>query len=246
MMSTRGAAAALTLGVAAATYAQSLKFTPPRLLKAEVSALPAPTVVGGGEVLIEATVDRAGTVTRPIVLRGTPPYTQMVLDAVATWRFDPARASGPDGRESAVDVPVAIAAVYRPPILLNAPTLGEPPKDWSKPSGDVAYPLSMTMPNYPPPARDGGVTLLEVTLNEAGAITDARVIGSAGGFESASREALAKWRFKGGSYRARPVPATAYVLFGFSPPIGLAPPPPIPPKPGAALRPGYFGISSFR
>jgi hypothetical protein len=176
-------------------------------------------------VLIEAIVDRTGLLTRPIVLRGTPPYTQIVLDAAATWRFAPARVVGPDGVESTIEMPVVIGAVYRPPILVNAPTVGEPPKDWSKPSGDVAYPVSLEMPNYPPLARDGGVVLIEVALNEAGGIMETRGIASTGGFESASHEALTKWRFKGATYRARPVPSTAYVLFGFRPPVGLAPPP---------------------
>jgi TonB family protein len=106
---------------------------------------------------------------------------------------------------------------------MNAPTIGEPPKDWSKPSSELAYPLSMAMPNYPPQARDGGVVLLEVALNEAGAVTETRGIASTGGFDSAAREALAKWRFRGGSYRARPVPATAYVLFGFPQPVVSSP-----------------------
>src|SRR5918993_1261592 len=78
---------------ATSVLAQPGKFTPPRLLKAELSALPSPMVVGGGEVLVEAIVDRAGRLTRPIVLRGTPPYTQLVLDAIAMWRFEPARAT---------------------------------------------------------------------------------------------------------------------------------------------------------
>ena len=226
MTGTRVALALLVLSGSAAGYAQPLKFTPPRLVKAELSVLPAPTIVGGGEVLIEGTVDRTGTLTRPVVLRGTPPYTQMVLDAVSTWRFEPARVVGPDGIEATVDMPVTIGAVYRPPVLMNAPTIGEPSKDWSKPSGDVAYPTSIESPNYPPLARDGGVVLLEVTLNETGGITETRGIASTGGFESAAREALAKWRFRGGTYRARPVPSTAYALFGFRPPVGLTPPPP--------------------
>lgn len=229
MIGVRVIVATLALSVATAGYAQSLQFTPPRLLKAELSPLPAPTIVGGGEVLIEAIVDRTGRLTRPIVLRGTPPYTNMVLEAVAAWQFEAARVRGLDGVDATVEMPVAIAAVYRPPVLMNAPTIGEPPKDWSKPSGDIAYPISMEMPNYPPQARDGGVVLIEVALNEAGAVTETRGIASTGGFESASREALAKWRFRGASYRARPVPSTAYVLFGFRSPVvssSQLPPPP--------------------
>jgi hypothetical protein len=223
-------ALALAVGVAGSTYAQALKFTPPRLLKADLPPLPPPTIVGGGEVVIEAIVDRAGFAGRPIVVRSTPPYTQMVLDAMTTWRFEPARATTPDGKESAVEMPVAIAAIFRPPVLLNTPTIGEPAKDWSKPSADVAVPVALVMPNYPPNARDGGVVLLEVALNESGAMTDARGVASTGGFESASREALAQWQFRGGSYRARAVPATAYVLFGFRAPVSFRQVPHPPPQ----------------
>ena len=87
MIDRRVALATLILGVTTAASAQAPKFTPPRLLKAELAALPAPTIAGGGEVLIEATVDRTGVLTRPIVLRGTPPYTQMVLDAAVRMAF---------------------------------------------------------------------------------------------------------------------------------------------------------------
>jgi hypothetical protein len=170
----------------------------------------------------------------------------MVIDAVSRWRFEPARIVSPEGVESTVDMPVAISGMYRPPVLSNAPTIGEAPRNWSKPSAEVAYPVSVEMPNYPPQVRDGGVVLLEVTLNEAGTITGVRDIVSSGGFESASRDALAKWRFRGASYRAKPVPSTAYVLFGFTPPspAQLMPPqsvppfgPKFPPPPPADFRP---------
>ena len=215
--------AAVILTGAAAAGAQSFKYTPLRLLSGGVSALPAVTIAGGGEVLIEAIVDRAGIPTRPSVLKGTPPYTQFVLEALATWRFEPARAVGPDGREAPVEMPVTIGALYRPPVLMNSPTIGEPTKDFSKPSMDVAYPVITEMPNYPSIAREGGVVLFEVALNEAGGIIDARVVSGVEGFDGASREALARWRFRGAAYRARPVPSKAYVLFGFRPPI-VSPP----------------------
>ena len=240
---------------------QKPQFVPPRLKAAQLPPLPAPTVAGGGEVSIEAIVDRRGAVTRPAIIRATPPYTQLVLDAISRWQFDPARDIDYKGLETTVEMPVTIVAFYRPPILMNAPTVGEPPKNWSKPSGDAAYPTATAMPNYPPQARDGGVVLIEVSLDEAGAVTNTRGIGSAGGFENVAREALASWRFRGGSHRARPVPSTAYVLFGFRSPIGLPPlppqepkedpykpepPKPTPSKPGAALLPPSFGVLSFR
>ena len=216
------------LALVALVSAQGLRkpeFFPPRLKTTtpppQLPPLPSPHVTGGGEVMIEALVDRHGAVLRPAIVRATPPFTQFVLDAIAQWQFEPARDIDYKGLETTVEMPITVIAVYRPPILANAPTVGEPPRDWSRPSGDAPYPIATAMPNYPPNAREGGVVLFELTLDETGAVTETRSIGSTQGFESASREALASWRFKGGLYRARPVRSTAYVLFAFRAPVGL-------------------------
>jgi hypothetical protein len=223
-----------TLALSSAIVAQTLqtpRFVPPRIKAAELPPLPAPTVAGGGEVLIEALVDGRGAITRPAVLRATPPYTQLVLDAMAHWQFEPARDIDYQGVEMTVEMPVTVIAIYRPPILMNAPTIGEPPKDLMKPSGDAAMATVTVPPNYPPDARDGGVVLFEIALDEGGRVTETRGVGSVGGFENAARAALSGFRFRAGSHRARPVPATTYVLFGFRTPVGLGPRPTIPPKP---------------
>ena len=65
-------------------------------------------------------------------------------------------------------MPVTIFAIYRPPVLMNAPTIGEPPKDWGKLSGEAAYPTATAMPNYPPQARDGGVVLIGAFAQRSG------------------------------------------------------------------------------
>jgi len=248
-------AALAMVAVVSAQTMQRPQFVAPRLMAAQLPPLPAPNVAGGGEVVIEVIVDRRGAVTRPSILRATPPYTQFVLDAIARWQFEPAHDIDYKGLDATVEMPVTVVAFYRPPVLMNTPTIGEPPKDLMKPSGDVAYPTATAMPNYPPLARDGGVVLFEVALNEGGVVTETRSMASTGGFESASREALASWRFKGGLYRARPVPANAYVLFGFRPPIGSdsaclpnddRPQCKPSPKPAAGVSPPSFGLTPFR
>ena len=58
--------AIVALAVPSALGAQQPpSFTPPRIVRAEVPALPSPTVVGGGEVLIEVVIDRAGRADSP-------------------------------------------------------------------------------------------------------------------------------------------------------------------------------------
>jgi hypothetical protein len=205
-------------------------FSPPRILSAAVPDLPAPNVVGGGEVLIEATIDRNGGLARLVLLRSTPPYTDLVLSALSRWRFQPARASNGKDPEVAVEAPILIAAVYRPPTLFNSPTAGEPPKDLSAASGEVAFPAAMVPPVYPPNAAFPAVVLFEVVLDENGRIGEMLPVASDPGFEGAARDALMQWTFRPGLVRGRPGPATAYVIFGFRPPV-IVGQPPLPPKP---------------
>lgn len=205
--------------------AQTRPYSPPRLMRVELPPEPAPTVIGGGEVMIEFIVDERGTVTRPVIVRGTPPYTEMILKAISGWQFEPARAVDERGTERPVQAPITVSALYRPPTLLNGPTIGEAPKEFSRVSGDVAYPLMLQTPTFPPQALFGSVLLYEVVLNEAGILVEARGVASTSGFETAARDSLAKTRFRGATYRARPVPSVTYVLFGFRQPttLGLAP-----------------------
>jgi hypothetical protein len=227
---------ALAAVVVSAQGMQAPRFVPPRLKAAQLPPLPAPTVAGGGEVLIEAIVDRRGAMTRPLVSRTTPPYTDLVLEAISHWQFEPAREIDYKGLETTVEMPVAVIAIYRPPILLNAPTIGEQPKNVMRVSGDVAVATATVMPLYPPNARDGGVVLYEIALDLGGRVTETREVESVEGFQSVARDALAQFRFRPGSYRARPVPSTTYVIFGFRTPVGLASPSVLPSS----------GVSSFR
>jgi TonB family protein len=199
--------------------AQTMVFQPPRVVRATLPQQPAPTVVGGGEVSIEVIIDRRGAVTRPVVLRSTPPYTELLLDAVMRWQFEPARTRDENKMEVPVESSVVIVAMHRAPALFSSHTLGEAPKDLATPSRDVALPTSTTLPPYPPQARDSGAVLLEVLLNDLGSVQSTRVVASDPGFDAAARDALGTWRFRGGSYRARPAMATTYVLFGFRSPV---------------------------
>lgn len=212
--------------------AQPRPYSPPRLVRAEVPAEPGHLVVGGGEVLIEFIVDERGLVTRPSIIRSTPPYTDMLLAVMAGWRFEPARAVNEFGSERPVETPVAVAAVFRPPNFYNGPTLGEGPREVGKLSGDVAVPVSVVTPAYPPQAYLATGVLYEVSLSPAGQVVEARGFAADPAFAGVARDALAQMSFRGGTYRSRPVPSTTYVLFAFRSPL-LAPsvnPPPRDPR----------------
>jgi len=223
---------ALAVVFVVAIAAQQPAFTPPRLLRGDAPGLPPPTAVGGGQVIVEATIDPSGAPIGVTVLRSTPPFTQMLVDTVSRWRFTPARSRAED-RDGPVQSSVTIVAVYRPPVLTNGPTLGETPRDLAGGSADSPYPVAIVAPNYPPQAFTGGVVVFEVPLDEIGRIQSARVVGGDPGFDSVARQALLQWKFRGGSSRGRPVPTTAYAIFTFSMPIVAVAPGGPPPKPPA-------------
>jgi TonB family protein len=209
---------------------QQPSYTPPRLVHGDLPALAPLTVVAGGEVLIEATVDEFGTLIHPIVLRSTPPFSNLVLDAVTRWRFTPARQIMPDRKELSVEGTVLIAAVYRAPTLMNGPTLGDMPRDLAVASPNAPYAVSTAVPVYPPQAINASTVMFEVSLDDAGRVTGARAVASDPAFDAAAYDALVQWKFRGASLRGRPVPSTAFVIFSFSQPV-LGPPILAPPNP---------------
>jgi TonB family protein len=214
----RAGAMAIALALSTAVFAQTPVYSPPRLLHAELPPEPSVRVVGGGEVLIELIVNAQGRAIRPSVVKSSPPFTQMVVSTLARWRFEPAQEVDEAGVARPVEVPIAVTALYRPPTM-SGPSLGQPSTSRGMLSGDVAYPLSIVPPAYPPRAVLGAVVLFEVVLDEAGQMRDARAFGPLAGFEDAARDALVETRFRGATYRGAPVPSVTYVIFGFRPPV---------------------------
>jgi TonB family protein len=198
--------------------AQQTTYVPPHLVRGDLPSLPGPMVVGGGEVMIEVTIDQTGALTHPVVLRTTPPFTNLVLDAVSRWSFEPARATV-DGRQAAVDGGVLIAAIYRPPTLVNGPTVGNRAEDLAGASSNAPYAVSTAAPTYPLQAQAGAVVLYEISLDQAGQIRTVRAVDSNPAFDAAAKDALVQWKFRGATAKGQAVPSTAYVIFGFSQPV---------------------------
>jgi TonB family protein len=181
----------------------------------------APMAIGGGQVIVELSITPFGSIERARTLRSTPPFTQMVLDALNSWRFTPA-IDDPIGRDGKPQGPrnvaskVVVAAIYRPPAL-QGPTLGERPQNVAAAAADVAFPTSMPEPLYPVTAPFGGVVIVEARVSAAGAVTEARVVSPAAPFDQSSLEAARQWRFRGAELNG--ADSYAYLIFGFPQPI---------------------------
>lgn len=201
-----------------ATALVQAAFTPARLIRGDPPPLPPPTVVAGGQVLIEVLIDSSGRPVRATILRTTPPYEQAVTAAVMRWQFEPAQAVQEDGTQAAVASKVLVAAIFKSPTFPDGPTLGEPPKDLGAPSPDIAYPTVIAIPRYPPLALAGSVVMFELAIDERGSVARLRPISSDPGFDSAAMDAVWNWKFRPAAVNGQPARSVAYVIFGFSQP----------------------------
>lgn len=203
--------ALLVACAAAVALAQSASPSPARFQAGPLPAL-APMAVGGGQVFLEVAISPTGQIASVTPLRTTPPFDELLEDAVSAWTFSPAQPPSP------MPSTVLVAALYRPPSM-NAPTLGEMPRDVSPPSPGTPFPVVTAVPAYPPNARSAGVVLVEARVDRVGAVFDATVVRSSPPFDTAALAAARQWRFRAALARGKPVSATVYIVFGFPAPV---------------------------
>lgn len=183
------------------------QYTPARLKSGDAPGPPPNTV---GWIWDAATV-RVDANGRP----GTSGSAGVVAEAVSRWTFEPARdESGP------VEGHVLVAACYRPAVLMAGPESQAPGMSASP---DVPSPTTTVPPAYPPRALGDGVVIVELAIDASGAVKDARVVRSAGGFDGAALDAARQWRFRPAQRAGAPVPAYAYLIFGFRQPVAPSP-----------------------
>jgi len=205
-----------------ATLSAQAPYAPARYARGAAPVLPAMTV-GGGQAFLELTIRSNGTVESAKPIRSTPPFTEVLSDAVAGWQFTPALedAMDADGKPvgpKTVPSKVLVASLFRAPTLLT-PTLGEQPADVAAPSAEVAYPSFTAEPPYPPQALAAGVVLIEASVDSSGKVAAARVIASSPAFDQAALDAARRWRFKPARIKGRAMPTYAYLVFGFPQPV---------------------------
>jgi TonB family protein len=183
--------------------------------------LPPQQAIGWLEVVMQVTVGAAGVVESIEALRATEPLAGILRPAIDRWRFEPALEDG-----HAVGSQVLVAAVYRPATFFNTPSLGEPPRDLAPPSRGIPFPTFAPAPAYPPRALGDGVVLLELLVGMSGEVRTAHIMRSSGtGFNSIAMRTAARWQFRPARRGGGPVPAFAYLIFGFRQPVVADPRP---------------------
>lgn len=206
----------LVLSVVAATAAPAAAqapFTPARLVAGTAPPNPGPQVVGWVAEAVEVRVDEGGRAQFVEPLQAAT-GTSALATTVGSWTFKPALEKG-----APVASHVFVAAIYRPPISINAPTAGTPPVKVGTPSSDVPAPVQTSAPEYPPNAAAEGVAVVEALVGSDGQVVSAIVVVSVAGLDDASIDAARHWTFAPAERGGQPVPAYVYLVFGFRRPV---------------------------
>ena len=182
--------------------------------------------VGGGEVLLEVSVDRTGAVSGIKPLRETTTFTERMIQAVKSWHFTPSEAEIPPARRKPggpttepVETKVLVAGVFRRPSVIGV-TLGEPIRDVDTASPEIPFPTSLVTPTYPAGTMSPGVVLVEVRVNSRGDVSEAKIRIPAQGFDSAALNTARQWQFRPSKPAGSNAPSVAYIVFGFPVPRG--------------------------
>ena len=185
--------------------------TTSRFASGKPPALP-PLAANGGLVGLELRIASSGIVEDAIVVDDSPPFTEEMKKVLRLWKFEPASVEG-----TRAPARVALVGLFRAPTLLGgAPP---PPKIVSSPSGEIPYPTSTTTPAYPPQALSSGVVMLEVEVDEKGAVADVEILSQDEGFVAIAIEAARQFRFQPAKRDGRPVRSYAVLVLGFPQPV---------------------------
>src|SRR6185437_9355618 len=97
-----------------------------------------PNIVGWEQATAAIHIDESGAVTKVTMLRTTPGFDDRVEAALSGWRFHPAT----DADDHPVASDTVVSFIYRPPVLYNLATIGNPPEARAVPPPDVPFPTS--------------------------------------------------------------------------------------------------------
>ena len=191
--------------------------TAPRVREINVPPIPV-LAMGGGEVMLEVTVDERGAVIEVAKLRATAPFTESMAAAVVTWRFDPA--IGIEGKQrKPVAGRVLVIGLFRPPTLYSGPAPGGQVQVRGEPSAVLPRLVAPMPVTYPPMAVGSRVVVLELAVGSQAETRGVRVVTTPSGFDGAALQSVQSWQFTSPRDPSAADPLYVYVVLGFRTPI---------------------------
>ncbi|MGH9573789.1 MAG: TonB family protein [Candidatus Acidiferrales bacterium] len=193
-------------------------------------AAPYPPSLFGGEVLLDAAIDRNGTLSDVKVLHGDQPFLKQALDAVRTWTFVPQTQSD-RANEARIAIAFQFPQPYAPPrrptvhhfdretmaTAVKISTRSETPVDSS------ASVMTSFEPNYPPATNAGGSVILYESIDREGRIHEVRALSGTEPLRSAAIFAANEWQFSPAIHDGHATDSEAILVITFRQPLNGAP-----------------------
>lgn len=195
----------------------------PLALSLVPAAYPSQSIFGG-EVLLEALVNSAGTLADIKPIHGENPYLEKALVAAHTWTFLPTRIDG-----HVAETRIAIVFDFVP--RYSASTTGKT-HNYEALSSDspernlperAAIPVAIVEPEYPPGVNTQGSVILSAEIDEHGHLDSVKVFRGTEPFTAAAIAALNQWRFAPGRNLGANADSPAIVVFTFAQPLVSSP-----------------------
>jgi TonB family protein len=193
--------------------AEGKDFENPKLIKKVEPVYPEEARKAGieGLVVLEATIDTGGNVSKVKVLKGeNESLNKAAADALKQWKYDPATLKGKP-------MPVNFTVTIKFSLKDKEAGTGKPAES-SKHSGPKL--VKKVGPTYPEEARKEGIegtVILEATIDTQGNVAKVRVLK--GGVESLNKaaiEAIRQWKYEPVVIEGKAVPSTFTVTIKFT------------------------------
>ena len=176
-----------------------------------VPAQAQPQALFGGEVFLDALVDAGGKLADVRVVNGDQPFLDVVLEAIHTWSFEPARV---DGR--AVEARIGIAFQFPQSFLPGITPRARVYKEALVDAGERgALPIATIEPDYPINSIAEGSVALYATVDAQGQITETSVVRDVASLTVPTEAAVQQWKFAPGKQAGAKADSAVVVVVTF-------------------------------
>lgn len=212
----------LSLAQQSSESASSLPFNSAELVSATDVPYPVRSIAIG-TVVLEVIVSEKGKVEDVRPIREIESLTEVAIDSVKSWQFNPASLQGKPVRSR-----TTIAVTFNP-AAIPAANVSLPPlsaKDhWH---GDALQPqpvdvVAGAFPQYPANCIASGTVVLRVSVDEMGRIEKTVVVRRIASLTSPAVRALREWKFKPAEFDGKPLPSSIALAFVLRPPLPRSP-----------------------
>jgi len=180
-------------------------------------------VVVDGLFVLDVSLDDDGTIQKVDALRNPCAMVGAAKTSVHGWTFKPASKDGKPAPSR-----MTVSFVYRPanngiaaaaPPQAFSPVL---PPDRSESTAHGNYVpvgvLSFAYPEYPANSVAWGSLVVQLTVDDSGAVKNVDFLHRMDGFNSLVSDALKKWHFQAATFNGKPITSKAVIAFVFQTP----------------------------